>query len=121
MINLNEHFLAILGSIPLSTLTGYKGKSITLICPYMSTTHSVLWFGPENLVSYTRNLQINTDLPRQHRIRIIGNVSIGKYNLQIQHLSRIDDGLYRCASVVKGRSVTADFSLTILRKLNTIS
>ncbi|XP_071177336.1 uncharacterized protein [Mytilus edulis] len=82
----------------------------------MSTTHSVLWFGPENLVSYTRNLQINSDLPRQHRIRIIGNASIGKYNLQIYNLSRMDDGLYRCASVVKGQSVTADFNLTILRK-----
>lgn len=82
----------------------------------MSTTHSVLWFGPKNLVSYTRNLQINTDLPRQHRIRTIGNASIGKYNLQIQNLSRMDDGLYRCASVVKGQSVTADFNLTILRK-----
>ncbi|CAC5420769.1 NCAM [Mytilus coruscus] len=33
--------------------------------------------------------------------------------MEIQNLSRMDDGLYRCASVVKGRSMTADFMLNI--------
>ncbi|CAC5391186.1 unnamed protein product [Mytilus coruscus] len=82
----------------------------------MSTTHSVLWFGPENLVSYTRNGQINKDIQRQHRLKISGNSFKGEYNLQIRNLSRMDDGLYRCASVVNGQSVTADFMLKVLRK-----
>ncbi|VDI59758.1 Hypothetical predicted protein [Mytilus galloprovincialis] len=82
----------------------------------MSTTHSVLWFGPENLVSYTRNGQLNKNVQRQHQLKISGNASRGEYNLEIRNVSRIDGGLYRCASVVNGQSVTADFMLKVLRK-----
>lgn len=84
----------------------------------MSTTHSVLWFGPENLVSYTRNGEINKVVKRQHRLIITGNASKGEYNLEIRNLSRMDGGLYRCASVVNGQSMAADFMLKVLRKTN---
>ncbi|CAC5391188.1 unnamed protein product [Mytilus coruscus] len=81
----------------------------------MSTRHAVLWFGPENFVSYTRNGQINKNIQRQHRIRIVGNTTVGEYNLHIKNLSRIDDGLYRCTSVINGQSVKTDFMLKILQ------
>lgn len=86
----------------------------------MSTTHSVLWFGPENLVSYTRNGQLNKNVQRQHQLKISGNASKGEYNLEIRNISSIDGGLYRCASVVNGQSVTADFMLKVLRKTITL-
>ncbi|VDI17861.1 Hypothetical predicted protein [Mytilus galloprovincialis] len=82
----------------------------------MSTTHSVLWFGPENLVSYARNGEINKVVKRQHRLIITGNASKGEYNLEIRNLSRMDGGLYRCASVVNGQSMAADFMLKVLQK-----
>ncbi|XP_071181405.1 uncharacterized protein [Mytilus edulis] len=104
------------GTLSLKTMIAQHGESCIFICPYKSTTKSVLWFGPRNLVSYTKNWQINTDIERQHRIRIVGNTSIGEFNLAINNLSRIDYGLYRCASIVNGRSVTSDFMLKILQK-----
>lgn len=113
-----RNHLAILGTLSLKTMIALHGESCILICPFKSTTKSVLWFGPKSLVSYTKNWQINTDIGRQHRIRIVGNYSIGEFNLAVHNLSRMNYGLYRCASIVNGRSVTSDFMLKILRKIN---
>jgi hypothetical protein len=49
-----------------------------------------------NFTTYADSNQINPSIEHANRLRVVGNFSIGIYNLQIQNVSLVDEGLYRC-------------------------
>ncbi|XP_063418514.1 neural cell adhesion molecule 2-like [Mytilus trossulus] len=48
---------------------------------------------------------INPKIPNKNRLEIVGNISKGDYNLQIQNVSSSDEGTYKCSQKVNGTIV----------------
>lgn len=42
---------------------------------------------------------IDQSLPNAHRLKIIGKISLGEYNLHISNATVEDEGAYRCSIV----------------------
>ena len=67
------------------------GSDVILKCKVANTTSSI-WRREHNIIS--NGLNINPVL--QHRLRIIGDKTLGEYNLQISELTEKDLGTYWC-------------------------
>ncbi|CAC5411486.1 NCAM [Mytilus coruscus] len=48
---------------------------------------------------------INPAIPNMNRLKVVGNITKGDYNLQIQNVSSSDEGIYKCSQRVTGISV----------------
>ncbi|CAG2191124.1 CADM1 [Mytilus edulis] len=51
----------------------------------------------DGFITYSDRYEINQNLPNAENLIIIGNVSTGKYDLQIFNTSFNEEGLYRCS------------------------
>ena len=69
------------------------GSDVILKCKVTNTT-SLRWRRENEIISY--GLKINPELQLQHRLKIIGDKTLGEYNLQILDLAERDLGSYRC-------------------------
>jgi hypothetical protein len=67
------------------------GSDVILKCKVANTTRSI-WRRENTIIS--NGLNINPEL--QHRLRIIGDKTLGEYNLQISDLTERDLGSYWC-------------------------
>ena len=67
------------------------GSDVILKCIFANTTSSI-WRREKQIIS--DGLNINPEL--QHRLRIIGDKTLGEYNLQISDLTERDLGSYWC-------------------------
>ncbi|CAC5420413.1 unnamed protein product [Mytilus coruscus] len=85
-----------------STVFVLEGATAILECNMPPGTKST-WdkanssFGQQSVVPYADGREINTDLPNVHNLAIVGQISEGNYNLQIQHVSSDDEGVYICS------------------------
>jgi hypothetical protein len=83
-------------------VTTIEGSTLILRCSNSSSTHTS-WEKSQltdlHFTTYTYNNQINPSIEHANRLRVVGNFSIGIYNLQIQNVSLVDEGLYRCIYV----------------------
>jgi hypothetical protein len=70
------------------------GSDVILKCKVANTTSS-RWRRENKIIS--NGLNINPEL--QHRLRIIGDKTLGEYNLQISDLTERDLGSYSCEHV----------------------
>lgn len=50
-----------------------------------------------NVIPYADGGEINTDLPNFNNLAIVGEISEGNYNLQIQNVSSCDEGVFICS------------------------
>ena len=50
-----------------------------------------------NFTTYADGIQIDPSIEHANRLRVVGNFSIGIYNLQILNVSLVDEGMYRCS------------------------
>jgi hypothetical protein len=72
------------------------GSDVILKCKVANTTRSI-WRREYKIIS--NGLDINPEL--QHRLRIIGDKTLGEYNLHISDLTERDLGSYWCERHVK--------------------
>jgi hypothetical protein len=83
-------------------ITTTEGSTLILRCSNSSSTYN-MWFKSPltdfNLTQYTSGNQINPSIEHANRLRVVGNFSIGIYNLQIQNVSLVDEGIYRCTYI----------------------
>ena len=80
-------------------ITTIEGSTLILRCSTSSSTHTSWHKSPLtdfNFTIYAGGNQINPSIEHANRLRVVGNFSIGIYNLQIQNVSLVDEGLYRC-------------------------
>ncbi|CAG2197246.1 unnamed protein product [Mytilus edulis] len=81
-----------------------KGESVILFCKVNATSWCT-WDGPGvnggEFSTFSDRMVIDQSLPNANRLMIIGNISLGEYNLQISNASNEDEGAYRC-SIVDG-------------------
>ncbi|CAC5393285.1 unnamed protein product [Mytilus coruscus] len=77
-----------------------KGESVVIACN-VSPTSWCIWDGPgvngSEFTTYSDMTTIDQRLPNAHRLTIIGNISVGEYNLHISNVSSEDEGYYRCS------------------------
>jgi hypothetical protein len=84
----------------LDEITTTEGSTLLLKCSTSFSTDK-RWeksaLTDFNLTTYADDNQINPSLEHANRLRVVGNFSIGIYNLQILNVSLADEGLYRCS------------------------
>lgn len=88
------------------------GHNVTLVCPVMQIGNSslLLWYGPPNGNTLIANGTVVN--PRLSSIDLVGNHTIGEYNLQLYSLTTFDAGVYRCDMIHEGTERFQEFRLT---------
>ena len=83
-------------------ITTTEGSTLILRCSTSSSNHTS-WekslLTDFNFTLYASGNQIDPSIEHANRLRVVGNFSIGIYNLQIQNVSLVDEGIYRCEYV----------------------
>ncbi|CAC5383203.1 unnamed protein product [Mytilus coruscus] len=89
-----------------------KGGSAVLKCKVEPNSKSSLDKGNLNDKKMIKTLIVQADgeiinpaIPNMNRLKIVGNITKGDYNLQIQNVSSSDEGIYKCSQRVTGISV----------------
>ena len=100
-------------------VTTTEGSTLILKCPPSSSTYK-RWeksaLTDFNFTQYAENNQINPSLEHTNRLRVVGNFSIGIYNLQILNVSLVDEGLYRCSYANNKISHTKEIRVSLNSK-----
>jgi hypothetical protein len=81
-------------------VTTTEGSTLILKCPLSSSNRTIWKKSPPTdcrFTKYTQENKINPSIEHADRLRVVGNFSIGIYNLQILNVSLVDEGLYRCS------------------------
>ncbi|CAC5383194.1 NCAM [Mytilus coruscus] len=98
----DESFPKLAGIKKNSTVYVLEGATAILECnvpPFAKST----WdkanssSGPRGVILYADRNEINTNLPNMNNLAIVGEISEGNYNLQIQSVSSSDEGVYICS------------------------
>lgn len=96
-----------------------EGETVILKCKVYSNNKST-WYKIESndskeyqtITPYADGKEINPGLPNEQNLAIIGNINEGDYNLQIQHVSSNDEGVYICSRTRNGTDVQ-EFNITL--------
>lgn len=89
-------------------------------CPLLSNRPSdVQWNHIDFNIVISDGLLINPNLNKTEytKFEIVGNHSIGVYNLKISNVEIYDKGLYRCDSEINGKPESRFINLIINSKL----
>lgn len=70
-----------------------ENETVTLTC----NINVRVWWGPINLTVYASGGTISPRLPKNKRLSLNYNQDTNTAELQIQHFSKEDEGLYRCS------------------------
>ena len=100
-------------------VTTTEGSTLILRCPSSSPTRKNWVKSPLtdfNFTTYADGNQIDPSLEHANRLRVVGNFSIGIYNLQILNVSLVDEGLYRCTYTNNKISHTKDIPVSLKSK-----
>ncbi|CAC5423973.1 LSAMP [Mytilus coruscus] len=86
------------------------GNSVILKC--LNNTNFTSWDGPSskssygyNETPYAANDQIEQQLPNAKNLMVVGDKSVGEYNLQIINLTQREEGYYKC-NAKRGNTVS---------------
>lgn len=88
---------------------------VTIKCDFLSTTHSLIWLGPQNLVAYTDGKQINRNIKKFRRIAVSGDHTEGRYDLVINNFTDVDEGLYKCNTLNNGKTQESTYFVRVKR------
>jgi hypothetical protein len=99
-------------------ITTTEGSTLILRCSSSSTIRKS-WkksaLTDFNFTTYADGNQIDPSLEHANRISVVGNFSIGIYNLQILNVSLVDEGLYRCSNTYNKISHTKEIRVSLKR------
>ncbi|XP_063431128.1 uncharacterized protein LOC134713770 [Mytilus trossulus] len=94
----------------MTEIIGRVGETVILHCQTFENRSQ--WIR-ENTVYGDRGI-ININLPHKHKLKIVGNIQRGEYNLQIENVSRADAGVYKCIKTIDGKVNTTEVLLNIV-------
>jgi hypothetical protein len=100
-------------------ITTTEGSTLILRCPSSSPTPKKWDKSPLtgfNFTTYADGNRIYPSLEHANRLRVVGNFSIGIYNLQILNVSLVDEGLYRCSYTYNNITHTKDIRVSLKSK-----
>ena len=100
-------------------VTTTEGSTLILKCPPSSSKHTLWEKSPLTdfkITAYAEDNQINPSLEHANRLRVVGNFSIGIYNLQILNVSLVDEGIYRCSYENNNTSHTKGIRVSLKSK-----
>ena len=83
-------------------ITITEGSTLILTCPTNFSTRTLWEKSPvthPRFTTYADNSKIDPSIEHANRLRVVGNFSIGIYNLQILNVSQLDEGIYRCSYI----------------------
>jgi hypothetical protein len=99
-------------------ITTTEGSTLILRCPSSSPARKNWEKSPLtdfNFTTYADGNQIDSSLEHANRLRVVGNFSIGIYNLQILNVSLVDEGIYRCSYTYNKINHTKDILVSLKR------
>ena len=100
-------------------ITTTEGSTLILNCSTSFSTYKI-WeksaLTDFKLTIYADGNQIDPSLEHANRLRVVGNFSIGIYNLQILNISLVDEGLYRCSYTNNNTSHTKGIRVSLKSK-----
>lgn len=93
-----------------TTLIVSEGNSAVLECK-LDQRHDFSWIGPSGRfpLFFIFGLEINDEL--SNRIKLVGNINKGEYNMQIDNVTEKDEGVYKC---VDGNSKGSTLDVTFV-------
>ncbi|XP_076100860.1 uncharacterized protein LOC143070463 [Mytilus galloprovincialis] len=94
----------------LTEIIGRMGETVILQC--QTSENRSQWIR-ENTVYGDRGI-VNINLPHKDKLKIVGNIQRGEYNLQIENVSRADAGVYKCIKTIDGKVNTTEVLLNIV-------
>ena len=100
-------------------ITITEGSTLILRCPTSFSTHKMWQKSPLTDVlftTYADGSQINPSIEHANRLRVVGNFSIGIYNLQILNVSLVDEGIYKCSYTNNDISHSKDIRVSLKSK-----
>ena len=114
---INKIIFIIIEQINGKPINAKLDTDVVLRCPYLSSgNHPIIWFGPITSAGYTHNERINTKIAIHERLSLSDDNNTGEYNLNIHHLTRRDQGLYRCMTALNGTTVSLEYTVNVLSK-----
>lgn len=85
--------------------TVYANLGETVVLPFNdSRVFTLIWKRNENII-ISDGYRINMDINGKERFRIIGDQTIGEYNLEISNITESDLGLYWCEFQITNTAV----------------
>ena len=100
-------------------VTTTEGSTLILKCPPSSSNRTAWKKSPPTdcrFTQYAEDNKINPSLEHANRLRVVGNFSIGIYNLQILNVSLVDEGLYMCSYANNKISHTKEIRVSLNSK-----
>ena len=100
-------------------VTTTEGSTLILKCPPSSLNRTTWKKSPPTdcrFTQYAEDNKINPSLEHANRLRVVGNFSIGIYNLQILNVSLVDEGLYRCSYTNNNTTHTKGIQVSLKSK-----
>ncbi|XP_052100506.1 uncharacterized protein LOC127734590 [Mytilus californianus] len=98
-------------------MVGRVGETVILRCQTFGNQSQ--WIRDDIVYGDRRNININ--LPNKDKLKIVGNIQRGEYNLQIENVSRADAGVYRCIKTIDRQVNTTEVLLNIVDSMDGIT
>ncbi|CAC5387131.1 OPCML [Mytilus coruscus] len=99
-------------------LNAKYGDQVILKC--LNNTNATSWDGPSSLSSnmynetpYAVDGQIVQQLPNANNFMVVGDISVGEYNLKIVNLTQKEEGYYKCNAHIGNTPFELRFLLKI--------
>ncbi|CAC5397920.1 unnamed protein product [Mytilus coruscus] len=100
--------------------TVYASLGETVILPFIdSRVSTLIWKRNENIIISDGSL-INNNINEKERFKIIGDQTIGEYNLEISSITESDLGLYWCEFQIKNTAVQRKVVLNLADNKSTV-
>lgn len=92
-----------------------KGMSAVLKCQ-VSPNSKATWDGPngQSLVKIADGLEINPSLSNKRKLKIVGNITDGDYNMQISNVSAKEEGIYKCFQINYQKMTARETFVTLI-------
>lgn len=96
-----------------TTLYVSKGKSAVLECK-LDKQNYFSWIGPSDRFSLTYILGLEIKERLSNRLKLVGNITNGEYNMQIDNVTEKDEGKYTCVDESNKDSTFAVTFVTLI-------
>ncbi|CAC5378118.1 unnamed protein product [Mytilus coruscus] len=87
--------------------------TVVLTCPLRVLNGKVQWYQLNPEETYSQGQTVNNQLPQPERFKVVGNFNEGEFNLQIDKITRSDEGKYHCSANINQSFITKTVYLQV--------
>lgn len=90
--------------------------SVVLKCQ-VSPNNKATWDGPNGqsrIVIIADGIETNPSLSNKRKLKIVGNITNGDYNMQINNVSAKEEGIYKCFQINNQKMTARETSVTLI-------